>query len=475
MWLSSMNSIGSLAKRWSGTMGLPILLSVSCIGSDDSIGIEQPNVILISLDTTRADRLGCYGYGGGTSPRLDRLAMDGIQFDRAIATAALTPISHASILTGLNPYQHKVRTFWGPAGHYLGEEYPTLATILRQRGWRTGAFVSAYPASEGFGLHWGFDTFDSGLEESVTRREHRTRISQGSRWRRARQSKAQRRADATTDAALEWLESSEQTFFLWLHYFDPHDQTLVPPEEITEKFEVERGEPGSRRRIYDAEIYFMDAQMGRIFDWLEASGQYDDTIIVVVADHGQGLGDHDWFEHRLIYQEQIRTPLVMRVPGRARGLNVSSVVRTVDIVPTVLDLLDIESAITFEGSSLLPLVDGITEEPRVAYSEALNSIDSWTPERLPEIQKDLLFSVIDEGWKLIYHREQPGNSELYHLEEDPAELVNVIERYPEEAKRLMSWLARSKAMEIELQDIEGDIDPEALRKLEALGYIQTGD
>ena len=219
----------------------------------------------------------------------------------------------------------------------------------------------------------------------------------------------------------------------------------------------------------------MDAQMGRIFDWLEASGQYDDTIIVVVADHGQGLGDHDWFEHRLIYQEQIRTPLVMRVPGRARGLNVSSVVRTVDIVPTVLDLLDIESAITFEGSSLLPLVDGITEEPRVAYSEALNSIDSWTPERLPEIQKDLLFSVIDEGWKLIYHREQPGNSELYHLEEDPAELVNVIERYPEEAKRLMSWLARSKAMEIELQDIEGDIDPEALRKLEALGYIQTGD
>ena len=470
-----MNSIATVTRGWGLTLGFAALASHGCISNESSIGVEQSNVLLISLDTTRADRLGCYGYGGGTSPRLDSLAEDGIRFDRAIATAALTPTSHASILTGLNPYQHKVRTFWGPAGHYLSEDHPTLATILRDRGWRTGAFISAYPASEGFGLHWGFDVFDSGLDESVTQREHRTKISQGSRWSRARQGKAQRRADATTDAALQWLESSDQAFFLWLHYFDPHDQALVPPEEITERFEVEKGEPGSRRRIYDAEIYFMDSQMGRIFDWLEASGRYDNTFIVVVADHGQGLGDHGWFEHRLIYQEQIRTPLVLRLPVRAGGLNVSAVVRTVDIAPTVIDLLGIESEIAFEGSTLLPLIDGEAEQPRVAYSEALNSIDSWTPERLPDIQKDLLFSVIDGGWKLIFHREHPDNSELYHLEEDPAELVNVIERYPAEAKRLMAWLARSKAMEIELQDIEGDIDPEALRKLEALGYIQTGD
>ena len=127
-------------------------------------GTSRHNVLLITLDTTRADRLSCYGYHKETTPNLDALASDGVRFDLAIATAAVTPVSHASILTGLNPYQHDVRVFYGPVGHFLSAAHPTVATILKSHGWHTAAFISAYPASERFGLHWGFDTFETGLQ-----------------------------------------------------------------------------------------------------------------------------------------------------------------------------------------------------------------------------------------------------------------------------------------------------------------------
>ena len=437
--------------------------------------VQAPNVLLVTLDTTRADRLGVYGYPIDTSPNIDALAADAIRFDRAVSTASVTPISHASILTGLNPYRHNVRVFYGPVGHYLTEEHPTLATVLGSRGWTTGAFISAYPASERFGLHHGFETFSTELGEHLMNRDPSLRLPKDSSWSRTPVGRAQRRADHTTDEALEWMAAAEKPFFAWIHYFDPHDPSLVPPEELTDLFGAVRGQPRARSNLYDAEIFFMDGQLGRIFDWLRATGRFDSTLIAVVADHGQGLGDHDWYQHRLLYEEQIRTPLILRLPDGPRGLVVPQVVRIIDIAPTIFESIGIETPEGVEGSSLLGLIEGLEEPPRIGYAEALNTLDQHAPEKLPEHQKDLLYSVTDQDWKLIYHQEFPDNSELYRLAEDPAELTNVIELYPDEAKRLMGWLARSKAMDLELVEPDGPIDPEALQKLEALGYLQTGN
>lgn len=451
------------------------LLTQACDVSDGAGDEPLLNVLLITLDTTRADRLSCYGYPQLTSPNLDRLATEGVRFDRAVATAAVTPISHASILTGLNPYRHDVRVFYGPVGHYLSEEHPTLATLLQSEGWSTAAFISAYPASERFGLHWGFDTFSSKIDEDVMNRDPRLRPPKGGTWVRQPIGQAQRRADHTTDEAMAWLQDAGRPFFTWIHYFDPHDPSLVPPIEFTDRFEVERGAPTTRSDLYDAEIFFMDSQIGRLFEWLRAEGAYEETVVVVVSDHGQGLGDHGWAQHRLLYEEQIRAPLILRLPGGPAGRVVTEVARTIDIMPTVLDLIGVETPASVEGASLLPLIEGRDESPRMGYAEALNTLDAHAPEKLPDHQRDLLFSVVDNDWKLIYHREFPENSELYHLAEDPIEMNNVIDAYPEEAKRLMAWLSRSKAMELELREPEKPMDPEALQKLEALGYLQTGD
>ncbi|MEJ2084916.1 MAG: sulfatase [Acidobacteriota bacterium] len=448
---------------------------LSCDGSSRPVDVVPTNVLLITLDTTRADRLSSYGHSRITSPNIDALAADGIRFERAMTTAAVTPISHASILTGLNPYQHDVRVFFGPVGHFLTEDHPTLATLLSSKGWTTAAFISAYPASERFGLHWGFETFSSEIDESVLNRQPGLRPPKDGSWVRKPIGRAQRRADHTTDEALAWLDTASQPFFLWLHYFDPHDPSLVPPAAITDQFGAEQGSPSVRSDLYDAEIFFMDSQIGRVLSRLRERGSYDDTMIVIVADHGQGLGDHDWGQHRLLYEEQIRAPLILRLPEGERGLVVPELVRIIDIAPTVLDFLGLEIPPEVEGTSLVPLVEGRPEPGRIGYAEALNTLDAHAPEKLPEHQKDLLFSVVDGDWKLIYHREFPENSELYHLSDDPGELDNVIEDYPKEAKRLMAWLSRSKAMEIELREPEGPIDPDALRKLEALGYLQAGN
>jgi arylsulfatase len=198
---------------------------------------------LITLDTTRADRLGCYGYSRQTSPNIDALAADAARFEMAIATAA-------AILTGLYPHHHGLRVFYGPVGHFLSDDHPTLATILAARGWQTGAFISAYPASERFGLDQGFDFYETGVAASVMRQDPRKRPPREVQWARQRTAMAQRRADATTDEALAWLERARRPFFAWVHYFDPHDSSLIPPAEVTDRFAFSRQAPcssGSRR------------------------------------------------------------------------------------------------------------------------------------------------------------------------------------------------------------------------------------
>jgi len=449
-----------------------LLLATACGGPPEEIG--RFNVLLVTLDTTRADHLGCYGYPLPTSPNLDRLAADGIRFDLAISTSAITPISHASIFTGLNPDRHGLRVFYGETGHYLEQSHPTLATILRSHAWRTAAFISAYPASERFGLENGFDTFSSGVSHEVMTGDPRLRPPKDGFWLDRRTASAQRRADVTTDETVAWLDESAgggDPFFLWVHYFDPHDPSLVPPPEITAGFGVSKTEPDAVLKVYDPEIFFMDGQFGRLIRHLRETGRYENTIIVVVGDHGQGLGDHDWFPHRLLYQEQIRVPLIIRMPGGIRGETVGALVRTTDILPTVLEALGIETPGTVQGSDLEPILSGAEQEPRVAVAEALNTLDVHAPRALPPHQKDLLFCAMDRNWKLIHHFREPGNDELYNLLDDPKETINLMDRHPMEAKRLLDALEETGIMNIELSDPGEPMDPDALEKLRSLGYV----
>ncbi len=452
------------------------VLAAACGGSPEKAG--RFNVLLVTLDTTRADHLGCYGYPLPTSPNLDRLASDGIRFDMAISTSGITPISHASIFTGMNPDRHGLRVFYGRTGHYLEPEHPTLASILRDRSWRTAAFVSSYPASEKFGLDHGFDTFSSGVSEEVMAGDPRLRPPKDGYWQDRPTASAQRRADVTTDEALAWLDEpyvGENPFFLWVHYFDPHDPSLVPPQEVTARFGVDGSEPDALLKVYDPEIFFMDGQFGRLIRHLRETGRYDNTIIVVVGDHGQGLGDHNWFPHRLLYQEQIRVPLIIRIPGGTRRATVGAVTRTIDIMPTVLQALGIDPPETVQGSDMTAILSGPAEKGRIAVAEALNTLDDHAPPQLPPHQKDLLFMVMDREWKLIHHAGEPGNNELYHLLEDPEESNNRVAAEPEEVKRLMTALEGSGIMQIELVDPDEPMDEEALEKLRSLGYVGGGN
>ena len=431
----------------------------------------SPNVLLLTLDTTRADHLHCYGYAKDTSPNLDALAADAVRFDMAISTSAITPISHASILTGLNPHQHGVRVFYGMTGYKLTQAHPTLATILQSQGWTTGAFVSAYPASERFGLNWGFDTFQSEVAPSVMVQDPALRRSPDGYFLRQRKASAQRRGDETADQALAWLQKARRPFLLWAHFFDPHDPALVPPEEITARFGAYPNSPEPFKQVYDPEICFMDQQIGRLLAYLKQAGQYDNTIIVAVADHGQGLGDHAWFPHRLLYQEQIRLPMIVRLPKGPRGVVVPATVRSVDILPTILEALGFDPPPDLAGLSLCGLLHGESEPPRTALAEALNTLDAHTPPELAGKHKDLLFCQFDFPWKLIYHKNEPENTELYDLRSDPRELNNVAAEFPAERDRLIAALEESGAMHIEIVAPTEPMDPEGVRKLRSLGYI----
>lgn len=430
------------------------------------------NVLLVTLDTTRADRLGCYEHSRETSPHLDALADDGVKFELAIAQAAQTPTSHASILTGLNPYQHGLRVMYAAKGYRLKDSVPTLATVLAKHGWDTGAFLSSFTVSEFFGFDRGFELFDNGLSRPADKvlRKWGTGV-----WGWDVQPN-QRRSDVTTDRAIEWLHQARRPFFMWVHYWDPHDIAVRPPGEVLVRFArdhksaQESTQKSKLTLLYDAEIYYMDSQFGRLLQVLKDLGEYDRTIIVAVGDHGEGLGDHDWWYHRLLYQEQIRVPLIIRIPDEASRRVVSELVRTTDIFPTVLEALGISGYSPVAGRSLRGLMSGRGEAPRVAYADALNLFDlNVNQERL---NNELLYCAMDRRWKFIYRPRRPDESELYDLENDPGELNNVYRKAPAQWGRLLAKLEEFGGF-VERPFGRGD-DPDTLERLRSLGYVGDG-
>ena len=451
-------------------MILCLVAAPACSGGGDAG--PRPSIVLITLDTTRADHLGCYGYQAyPTSPRIDALAQEGVVFEMAIAQAAVTPVSHASILTGLNPYHHGVRVLHGAAQYKLEEAQVTLPEILREVGYETGAFVSAFPVTEHFGFEQGFDVFDAEFTPPGAA-EHNIKngmVNTGG---------VQRLAGPTTKRALEWVELREGPFFLWLHYFDPHDDLAVPPPKVMQGIEFSAGERERRRELYDIEIAYMDATIGRVFDKLEELGRWDDTIVVVTADHGEGLGDHDWWTHGVLYQEQIRVPLVVRGPGLPGGGRVDSLVRTIDIVPTLGELLGLgaDDLPPTDGVSLVPLIRGEAEDlDLMAYSDSVNLMVYTTSADIRDHKNDMLFCVVIDGrWKYIHHLKRTAESELFDLENDPRELVNLASERPDIVQRAHGELKQLEFMPY-TQLENANVSPEVLEKLRQLGYVGADD
>jgi len=434
----------------------------------------RPDVILVTLDTTRAERLGCYGNPVATSPNLDALAAEGVRFDLAVSASAVTPVSHASILTGLDPYHHGLRVMYAASGRTLPANVPTLATTLAAAGWRTGAFLSAFPVSEAYGFDRGFARFDNGLRapaEAAIEQDVGGHVSWDVRTN-------QRRSDETVDAALAWIAGQNGPLFAWVHLWDPHDPWILPPEETLARFGASRSDdPARSEEVYAAEIFHMDAQVGRLLSGLREMGRYDRAVVVVVADHGQGLADglarHGWWLHRLLYQEQIRVPLLVRLPGTPSGRVVLDLVRTTDIFPTVLEAVSVAPTAPVDGISLGPLIRGETEAPRLAYAEQLNlwDLDARMVETRPE--DDLLYCMMDRSWKLIYRPRRPDRSELYDLASDPLETRNRQDDRADEVRRLRDrLLALDPFVDAPFPATPGTapVDEDTRKRLEALGY-----
>jgi arylsulfatase A-like enzyme len=394
---------------------------------------RHPSVILITLDTVRADYLGCYGAAVRT-PGIDAFAAEGVRFSDALSTSAVTPVSHASILTGLDPYHHGLRVLSAEGGFRL-RDAPTLASHLKRAGYATGAVHSAFPVSGHFGFDRDFDHFDS------------FELDSDEPIRKWPLDELQRRSDETTDRALAFVRSARQPFFLWIHYWDPHDERILPPPEF-----MARVAPGkdwsnpSMDEVYAVEMLYLDQQFGRLISTLKREGFYDDAIVVLTSDHGQGLADgvelHDWRFHRMLYQEQIHVPLVFRAPGNAAGVAIEGLVSTTDVVPTVLDLAGIEPGAAFDGRSLRPLMEGEPYAERIVYADQLNGYDFNAKTLAAKPRGAFMYCVARGDWKLTYRPNAPQLSELFNLRLDPDEQDNLFDRDHVVRNELLEELAR---------------------------------
>jgi arylsulfatase A-like enzyme len=404
------------------------LLALGACGDAGKGGVPR-NVLLITLDTTRADHISCYGEARAQTPALDQLAAAGTAFDLALATASVTPVSHASILTGLANHEHGLRVLFAGSGYRLPEGVATLATVLAEHGFETKAVHSAFPVSRFFGLERGFASFD----DLVTALEPKDGQY---RWDVAGH---QRRSDETTERAIAAL--GPERFFLWVHYWDPHDLGRLPPGYTQKDARALQEAMPQVQPLYAEEVAYMDSQLARLFAALRERGLEDETLVIVVADHGQGLMDHDWPSHRLLYQEQIRVPLIVRVPGRTQVPVVPQLVRTTDLYPTVLELLGLEPPRPVSGRSLVPLLEGRADAPRIAFADQINGYDWNTGMGRHRPLDDFLYSVVEREWKLIYRPRHFEKSELFHLASDPREARNLFAERRDEARRLLALLA----------------------------------
>ncbi len=400
-----------------------------------SSGVMKPtNIVFITLDTVRADHLHCYGNSKTKTPNIDALAKSGVLFETAVTQAPLTLPSHASMFTGTNPNVHHVRD---TGGFVLQPSSVTMATILRNHGWNTAAFVGAVVLKRAFGFNQGFSMYDdlmpggSGGEGMM------------------------RNAGATVDHGLAWLNSqptqSSQPFFVWLHFYDAHQPYVPPPAEFQRQY------PGD---TYDAEIAYMDQQIGRFVNSVKKRSSTQNTLFVVLSDHGESLGDHGEYQHGVfLYDSTLRIAWVMAGPGIPAGVRVWQQARTVDLLPTVLDLLGGKASPGVQGTSLIPAFTGKPVATEYSYEETMypKFIMNWASLR----------GIHTAEWMYV----RAPKPELYDLKNDPAELHNVIEAHPKEYRELDQQLKLLIGNNDAEQVVSQQMDAQTMEKLRSLGYL----
>ncbi len=409
--------------------GLAIVIAVAAVGALAAWWFlarpqpAPPSIVLLTIDTLRADRVGAYGAGSGRTPTLDALAAEGVVVEDAWASVPLTLPSHATILSGLEPPHHGVHD----NGTYVfPPEPPTLATLLAARGYATGAFVGAYVLDRRFGLARGFAHYDDAIER---------RAGGGSVL------ESERRAEVVASAAESWIRAQPGPFLAWVHLYDPH-APYDPPSPYRERF---AGRP------YEGEIAYADASLARVLAAArERAG--DRLIVLVTADHGEGLGDHGERTHGFfIYGATLRVPLILSGAGVPRGERRAGPARSVDILPTLLARVGVAAPPGLPGADLLQ-----GPRPREAYAETLYPQTlGWAPLR-----------AFRSGSLRLIEAPRP---ELFDLSDDPGETRNRIAERPQDAERLRASLAALRASE--RQASAAATDSESAERLRALGYV----
>jgi arylsulfatase A-like enzyme/Tfp pilus assembly protein PilF len=385
--------------------------------------------VFVTIDTLRADHVGCYGSASASTPTLDGLARRGARFETAISPAPLTLPTHATLFTALDPPEHGVRA---NGAFRLDDGVATLAERFGGAGFATAAFVSAFVLDRRFGLARGFDAYDDtlGVQEEDIGVESR-------------------RAGETVDAALAWLDSAPERFFLWLHLYDPH-APYEPPEPYLSR---QLGRP------YDGEIAYADAELGRLLAAVDTRFPDGRTLVAVTSDHGESLGEHGEPTHAFaVYDATQRVPLILAGPGVPAGRAVRELVRLADLAPTLLALAELPALESGSGASLLPLLAGTQEPlPRVAWVETLaTQLDlGWSP----------LLGVRTAAHKYV----RAPRPELYELASDPGETRNLAAEQPEQVAELDALVEARAAGQKALPNLA--VDGETAERLRALGYL----
>jgi len=403
---------------------------------------DQPSVILITLDTVRADRMGFLGSKRNLTPQIDVLAGQSVVFERAYSQAPLTPVSHATILSGTYPRFHGVRDF----GSRLPDSPPYLPDLLRARGYRTAAFVSSIilDPKNGFtpGFERGFDIYDAGF--------HRKKRNE------SRLGSIQRRGEETVARALDWLKRNRQgPVFLWVHIWDAHDP-YDPPAPFKERY---------AKAPYDGCIAYVDTTVGKLLTGLRGAGIYDDALIAVMSDHGESLGDHGENTHGVfLYDSTIRVPLLIKFPkARFAGHKVAARASLVDVTPTLLEAIKLPIPAAVQGQSLVSLIGAKAagDRPSLAENEYSHRGYGWSS-----------LESLRAGNFLFVRAPQP---ELYDQTADPGQNQNLFEKNMLAAARLAvqldGFLKRAGANAPE--ETRASLDPQSVEKLRALGYVAS--
>lgn len=465
-----------VVNRWALLAAAVLVLAHGCgPGRDAPVeGSSSPSIVLITIDTLRADHLGCYGYFRDTSPNLDAFSKDSVFFERAYCPMATTLPSHVSMLTGLSPLEHGIHANQEHGGGIFrsGPGARSIAEFLRDEGYVTGAFVSATPLKRSSGIDAGFETFDE-------------------------PSRAMRKAEETTAPALRWIERhAAKKLFCWIHYYDPH-WPRRPPAPFVDRY---RDEPGldaflrdrqipdavaaapcklatvtrEATNAYDGAIRYVDQEVGRVFDALRAAGLWDRSVVIVTSDHGEGLNQHDWPAHGRTFEEQLHVPLMIRFPGARSDLprRVTKLVSLVDLMPTVLGRLGVPVASGFErqASGVDALAPGFEERPLLAMRSARDCGG----------EGGAMLALTSPEWKYVH--DPPAGDRLFHRSDDPFELRNVRDAQPTVADalrtRLLEIASRETKKGNDLAAQRGGeahpLDPQVLEELESLGYV-TGE